>query len=477
MKKNRTSSLFRLIAVALLLVLTVGTMTSCAFSWNWAGGIIPNASDGKKNPSTASGTDTFADVNGFAVDAEGHLILHLGDGTELELNISGDAGIRGVIPSDVYNTEIKVDTSGTTDLSYAASKALLSSVSVWCSYERRVAVDPFSSWFFGYGSNQQSTEEYHTAGSGVIFKLDKQKGDAYIITNFHVVYDSQSTAEDGISQKITVNLFGSEADDMSIPAEFIGGSLYYDIAVLKVSGSTLLQHSAAEAVTFGNSDAVTAGQVAMAVGNPEAGGISVTSGIVSVPSEYINMTGADNRTAVSFRVIRVDTAVNSGNSGGGLFNAAGDLIGIVNAKVSDSSVENIGYAIPTSVVRAIAENILYYCDGKDCKRVQRGMLGISVQRSGSHAVVDPETGLVSIEEMISVAEVTEGGLADGVLMVGDVICAVTIGEKTVQVTRQYHVIDTMLDARVGSTVVFSILRGGESMDVSFTLDEDSLTAY
>jgi len=480
-RKSKSNGRIILVSLFLLVAMTASVvLSSCDVDWNLAQGLIttPNKDD------TATATDSglnFSDVAGFAVDDEGHLVLHLGDGTELELNVKGnetDAGTTVTVPTEVNHNEITVNIGdGAADLTYAASKALMSVVSVWCKYERKVSYYQGYSWIPGYGSGRQTTETYQTAGSGVIFKLDKESGDAYIITNFHVVYDSDSLTSDGISDDIKVYLYGSESSDMAIPATFVGGSLYYDIAILKVTGSTVLQQSIAEAVELGNSDVVAAGQVAMAVGNPEAEGISVTSGVVSVPSEYITMTGADNSTTVSFRVIRVDTAVNSGNSGGGLFDATGNLIGIVNAKISDSEVENIGYAIPTSVVRAIADNILFYCDGQNCKRVQRGMLGITVQSSSSHAVINPETGLIGIEEYVSVAEVNEGGLADGVLQAGDVIRSITLGGRTVQVTRQYHVIDAMLDARVGSDVTMEIIRGGETMTVTMTVTEDDLTAY
>ena len=118
--------------------------------------------------------------------------------------------------------------------------------------------------------------------------------------------------------------------------------------------------------------------------------------------------------------MRVDTAVNSGNSGGGMFDGKGNLIGIVNAKIVDDGVENIGYAIPSNVAIAIAENIIHYCHGTDVERVQRALLGITVNATDSKAVYDGETGCVTISETVSVYEVGEGTLAHGVLQKGDV---------------------------------------------------------
>ena len=165
----------------------------------------------------------------------------------------------------------------------------------------------------------------------------------------------------------------------------MGGSLYYDIAVLRIEDSEILASSSACAVEIADSDEVIVGESAIAIGNAQGYGISVSSGIVSVDSEYITMTAADGRTSVSFRVMRVDTAVNSGNSGGGLFDSTGKLLGIVNAKIVDDGVENIGYAIPSRVVVSIAENVLDYCYGSETERVQRAFIGVTVNAADSKA--------------------------------------------------------------------------------------------
>ena len=192
---------------------------------------------------------------------------------------------------------------------------------------------------------------------------------------------------------------------------------------------------------------------------------------------YITMTAADGSTTVSFRVMRTDTAVNSGNSGGGLYEDEGNLIGIVNAKIVDDGVENIGYAIPSNVAVSIAENIIDYCYGTEEERVQRALLGITVSTSDSKAVYDSDTGLFTIEETISVYEVTSGSLADGILQAEDILISATLNGNTIDITRQYHIIDMMLDVRVGDVVTLKILRAGEEMNVSITITEDSLTEY
>lgn len=125
-----------------------------------------------------------------------------------------------------------------------------------------------------------------------------------------------------------------------------------------MTDNEVLKNSDAKEVEIANSNEINVGDKAIAIGNSEALGISATSGIVSVDSEYITMLSLDEKAYVDHRVIRIDTAVNGGNSGGGLFNSNGQLIGIVNAKITDDSIENIAFAIPSNVAISIAQNIL-----------------------------------------------------------------------------------------------------------------------
>lgn len=356
--------------------------------------------------------------------------------------------------------------SNVSDVSLAAAQGLRSSVSVYCSFKINS--------FFGVTSGTSS-------GSGVIYQLDGENGSAFIITNYHVVYYSGSTTKNGISDDISICLYGMESVEYAIPATYVGGSANYDIAVLRIENSSLLKHAysygSVKAVTLADSDQIRVGQTAIAIGNPESYGISVTTGIVSVDSEYITKSASLGVGSVALRVIRIDTAVNSGNSGGGLFDGYGRLIGIVNAKITASDVENIGYAIPSNIARAIADNIIDYCFGKDCESVMRGLLGFSVQVSALGTKYDPETGVIYRYEKISVATVSEGGLGEKILKVGDIVKSITVGEKTIQVTRQHHLMDAMLDVRVGDTVTFEIERDGETITVETVITEDCLAAY
>lgn len=407
-----------------------------------------------------------AGITDARINNKGELILIYEDGRQQNLGT-----VVGSDGADGQNGSMVISGDGS-NVSAASAKGLMSAVSIICNFQTTVYQ---GGWGPGFGNT--TTQEYSAAGSGVIYQLDKAAGDAFIITNYHVVYDASSNTENGISNDISIYLYGSEIEEKAIPATYVGGSLYYDIAVLRVEDSQILRSSQACQVEAVDSDTVVVGDSAIAIGNAQGYGISASLGIVSVDSEYITMTAADGRTNVYLRVFRVDTAVNSGNSGGGLYDGQGNLIGIVNAKIVDDGVENIGYAIPSNVAIAIAENIIDYCYGTQVERVQRALLGISVATSDSRAVYDGETGSVHIEEQVYVYEVTKNSLAEGLLQAGDVLLSASVNDQTTQITRQYHVIDMMLSVRVGDTVSFVILRDGQETTVDITITADCLTAY
>ncbi len=422
-------------------------------------------------------------ISDAKINENGELILIYDDGTKQNLGVvvgqngvDGEDGTAGKDGADGKNgidgDDSLVITSNGSNIPIACSKGLRSAVSIVCNFQATI----YQGGRYP-GSGGTTAKDYQSEGSGVIYHIDKTEGDAFIITNYHVVYDTSSNTENGISNDISVYLYGSETEEKAIEATYVGGSPYYDIAVLRVEDCEILKNSNACAVEVSNSDEVVVGDSAIAIGNAQGYGISASSGVVSVDSEYITMTAADGKSNVSFRVMRVDTAVNSGNSGGGLFDEQGKLIGIVNAKIVDEGVESIGYAIPSNIAVSIANNIIDYCYNTDTERVQRALLGITVSTADSKAVYNPTTGLITIEESVSVYEVSSGSLAYGVLQAEDVLVSASLNGKTTKITRQYHIIDMMLDVRVGDVVELTILRGGEEKTVNITITEECLTEY
>ena len=386
-----------------------------------------------------------------------------GSETEWLASLKGDDGKDGADGKD------GVSSSGGTvsddDYRRNINEALLASVSIYCEYPR------------------EGKESGYSAGSGVIYKLNKEAGNAYIITNFHVVYHSSAEGDSKISPNIRIYLYGgyfAGADTMNetgIKAEYVGGSMTYDIAVLKVTDSEILKNSDAKAVKVANSNLILPGIRAIAIGNPEGMGTSVTSGVVSVESENITMPSIDGSNATNtMRVIRIDTAVNEGNSGGGLFNENGELMGIVNAKTKSLTVDNIGYAIPSNIAVYCAENILDNCDGNENTQIIKCLVGITVQTTDSRADYDEKSGDITLYDTVTIVEISPTSLAKGTLMVGDVLHKIKLGENDeIRILRQYELIDLMLKARVGDTISITVLRDGQEITFRGTFTEANTT--
>ncbi len=403
-------------------------------------------------------------IAGAQINGKGELLLQYTNGKTENLGVVvGQDGKDGQDGSDGKDGIPGTGGSqGGSDVTGATAVGLRSAVSIYCTFTQEGR--------FG------QTTQYYSAGSGVIYRMNKEKGDAFIITNYHVVFDAASRTQNGIAEVIECYLYGGQIEGMEIKATYVGGSQNYDIAVLRVENSQVLKDSAACAATVANSDEVRVGSTAIAIGNPEGDGISASLGVVSVDSEHITMNSADGFSSVDFRVMRVDTAVNSGNSGGGLFDGQGRLIGIVNAKIMDEQVENIGYALPSTTVTAVADNIIDFCYGTACETVMRPIMGVTVLTTGSSGVYDEQTGSMTIRETVEIYQVTPGQIGE-LFQVGDVLVSVKLGDVMLSITRQHQIIDLMLTARPGDVAVFTVLREGAEKTLEVTVTEDCLTAY
>ena len=369
--------------------------------------------------------------------------------------------IAGIEGGSVNNINITVE--GSNDV-VSASRSVLSTVSVECTFNTKYY------YYFPYAQTVNKTET--ASGSGVVYKLDKDAGEAYVITNYHVVYHNYSTADNKIADQINLYLYGMEYEKYAIPATYVGGSMAYDLAVLKVENSDVIKTANVIAAGVANSDEVSLLETAIAIGNP--GGISATAGYINVDSEYMAMLAPDKVTNIELRVIRTSAPVNPGNSGGGLYNAEGELIGIVNAKSAEESTDNKGYAIPSNVAKYVADNIIYYCDETDNECVKKAIVGIDVGIAASRTEYDEESGKITKLETVVVTEVAAGGAAFGKLKAGDVINTLTVGGNQYQITRDFQVIDLMINARVGDTVTFGITRSGAETSVSIEITEAML---
>lgn len=382
-----------------------------------------------------------------------------------DLKESGE--FTGTFTEFVQEYILKFETNGSTK--GAINLALRSVVSIVANFTQIVETQ------LPYGQVTTDEKKYSGSGSGVIYKLD-DKGNAYIITNYHVIYDKNCNAENYISNDITCFVYGSHYVEFGIPATYIGGAMEYDVAILKVTENKFLRDSGAVECKVADSNEVAVGQTAFAIGNAEGMGISATTGIVSVESEYITMTLANNSTRASMRVMRIDTAINSGNSGGGLFDMYGNLIGITNAKIIDTSVENIGYALCSTPVTYIADNVIrqYEQDGQ-VHGVLKFLLGITVTPKSSKMQYNADIEKTLIIEEVMIVEVTSTSIAKDILLANDVITSATINGKTIQINRYYQIVEFMLTAKLGDTVSLTILRDNVPLTVSFITTMESST--
>lgn len=470
----------------ILLILAVVAITStCLFACNLSGDDGLSAYElALQEGFEGSLSDWLDSLNGMSgEDGLSAYKLAVSQGYDGTLNewlssLKGERGRDGVSLSiqDVYDTAVKNGYQGdfltfikeylnnqVKSDCYGVSQGLMSSVSISAQFQ--VTTQGY------YGPTVKTAV---SNGSGVIYKLDKSLGNAYIITNHHVIHYSAADEPDGISANIKVYLYGKEYSDYAIEATYIGSSSAYDIAVLKVEGSEVLKGSDAAAVNVRNSQTITVGERVNAIGNAAGGGISVTEGILSVDSEIISVK--DDDIVQSYRVMRVDAAINSGNSGGGLFDSSGELIGIVNAKYNSEEIENIGYAIPSNIAIGVADNIIDTCDGTSETAPSVFRLGIETALSQSKAVYDESSKTVRIKETVAVKGVTASGAADGKLTEGDILLSVSLDTDVVTIDRVFTLSDALLNVREGDIVAVTVERSGESVTLQFTAAAQYFTA-
>ncbi len=294
-----------------------------------------------------------------------------------------------------------------------------------------VGIDCVFEGVYSYWGRQQSYEQ-QGSGSGVILTED-----GYIATCAHVMEGAK---------KITVTL----NDDTSYEAAIIGVDSRNDLAIIKIDASGLTF------ATLGDSEMLTVGEDVIAIGNPlgELRG-TATSGIISAVRRTIEVEGN------SMELIQTDAAISPGNSGGGLFNASGRLIGIVNAKVSDTSAEGLGFAIPVnSVMKEINDLLNYgYVTG-------RAYLGVYTQnvtlRSDYGYFFSGGTNCVQIADVVAGSAADQAGLKTGDLILAIDDRAISSNTDLTDAISQYN---------AGDTATFEIQRNGSRIEVRVTFGE------
>ena len=240
---------------------------------------------------------------------------------------------------------VKTSSSTTSTISEVAKNCMPSIVSI-----TNVSVSDVQNYFSMYGNNSRSNpftqQESTSVGSGVI--INKKNGEIDILTNYHVIENAKT---------LTCTL----ADNTNVEATVKGVDEDRDLAVISIKTKDLSEDTLKQIAiaTIGDSDKLQVGEQVVAIGNALGYGQSVTTGIVSATNRSVS-TNSDTDKSQSY--IQTDAAINPGNSGGALLNMSGKLIGINSAKLSDTDVEGMGYAIAISDVKDSINTML---QGKD----------------------------------------------------------------------------------------------------------------
>lgn len=318
--------------------------------------------------------------------------------------------------------------------------------------------DPFSDFFGdffgqrggGTQKRQVQTPERRGYGSGVIISKD-----GYIVTNNHVVEGAD---------EITVKL----NDDRELKGRIIGTDPSTDLALIKIEGDDF------PTLPVGDSDALKVGEWVLAVGNPFNLNSTVTAGIVSAKARAIGTETANGQAATIQSFIQTDAAINSGNSGGALVNARGELVGINAMLYSPTGAySGYGFAIPTTIMKKVVADLKQY------GTVQRALLGIKGGTLGTDLQMnEAQTKAMKekIEELgveagVLVAEVVEGGSAAGVLKENDVI----IGINNKKVAKFTDLQEALQQYRPGDKIDVKIVRGKKEQTVQITLKNEQGT--
>ena len=358
------------------------------------------------------------------------------DGNQKTTVITSSSGsVSSVVNLEDYsNTAISV-----------ANKVLPSVVTIEIEYT--VTSQGYSFYGMSPYGNTPSTSTATASGSGVIISED-----GYILTNNHVVNESSSNYYYQVSSanKVTVTLYSENKDEKAktYEAKIVGTDSLTDLAVLKIDATGL------KAAELGDSSTLQVGEFVMAVGNPLNMPNTVTAGIVSALNREIT-----DEDGTEYKLIQTDAAINAGNSGGALVNAEGKVIGINTLKLSGSSIEGIGFAIPISDTTKIIEQLITY------NKVKRPSLGIS----GSD-VTESYAKYYKIPQGVYVNSVDEKGPADiAGIKAGDIITK--IDDKEVKSMTELTKIKNTHE--IGDTVSITFTRSGKSQTVTVKLGEMS----
>ncbi len=287
-----------------------------------------------------------------------------------------------------------------------------------------------------------------TTGSAVLYKYNAD-GSAYLITNRHV------TAYSSTQNYAIYNVYLANSN-YRISATYVGGSMDHDIAVLKVADSSDLKSANVEPVVLSDHKL---GEDCYSIGDNLGAGMAITKGIVCTDSEDINMEFGNSVKTI--RAFRHDSYINHGNSGGGLFNSKGELIGLTNGGAKEITDLRY-YAVPSSIIEIVAENIIEDHEANSGSGYSIN-LGITTQAYAHTSYYDPNTSTAVLKEIVKIKSIATNSIVNYYnqtcgnnktqLKVGDTLVSLTINGKKYNITRTFNLNEYMLSARIGDVII------------------------
>ena len=278
-----------------------------------------------------------------------------------------------------------------------------------------------------------SRGQLYSTGSGFVFKTDDKFG--YILTNYHVISGGSD---------VSVVFTNNKEEKVTV----VGYDEYSDIAVLSIDKSNILATA-----QLGSSESLRIGDTTFAVGTPVDSSVyswSVTRGILSGKNRMVQV---DNYV---MSVLQTDTAINSGNSGGPLCNATGEVIGITNMKLASSQIEGMGFAIPIDDAVKNAESLI------SGKKINRPYLGVSIYDNNNYFSNDTGVYVESVEH---------GGAADKAgIKKGDKIIKI----EDTEITNTSYFRYQLYKYNIGDKIKITVERDGKEKTFTVTLTSNSV---
>lgn len=408
-----------------------------------------------------------------------------GDGTFTPLDSGSKKGGASAGAGVIYQM-LDTDSNSELDTAYIITNYHVAYIENYSNDPNYVVYAECVQGFTGYSVNGYFLAEDYKKTDDGINKLSEENG---ISKHFLIGTDDQYYG---------IYLYGYQEAEYKLNATFVGGSADNDIAVLKIERENISQELASiffdsgyyNEVTVGDSTDLVGGEQVIAVGNPliptekteqgfiDALVLSSTTGVVSAISNTTAFESIiDSTKTVNMRLIRVDAAINSGNSGGGLYDLYGKLVGIVNSKMASSSYDNVGYAIPVNVAVGIADQVIKQCEGINpsstntrIKRLESQGLGFDVENGSSKSkLVTNSNGekewQVLYNLLVKNLETDSVGHLAG-LRNDDIILEVSFDGNTYGAEQffntDYEFRDLLLKVNLTTNkIIFKVSRGGE----------------